>query len=72
MKVKKNKPKAKLNRKIEKPHPEKDRPKDFIQAPTKFQPKFTGIDIGIMKNLPVGAYSDMPKLGNGFGMNFFR
>ena len=67
--TKRKKKTIKLNRKIEKPHPEKDRPKDFIEAPTKFQPKFTGIDIGIMKNLPVGAYSDVPKLGGAFNMN---
>jgi len=55
-----NKKKVRLNRDIEKPHPEKEKPIDTIKPPIKSQPKFTGIDIGLMKNLPVGAYSDNP------------
>tara|TARA_R100000700_G_C3177625_1_gene152879 strand:+ start:604 stop:753 length:150 start_codon:yes stop_codon:yes gene_type:complete len=41
------KKKVKLNRSIEKPHLEKEKPVDPIKPPTKSQPKFTGIDIGL-------------------------
>jgi len=56
------KKKVKLNRDIEKPHPEKDKPKDTIMAPTKFQPKFTGLPSLFGKPV-VGAIVEVPSLG---------
>ena len=46
-----NKKKVKLNRDIEKPQPEKEKPVDTIKPPIKSQPKFTGIDIGLKKSI---------------------